>query len=306
MSRVEAQQCLTWLVKAYHQLVTTAVEQLESLDPDDSRPASQQIAGVLRAAIRTGRFAPGDRLPSQHELAERYAVARETVKTALRMLRDERLVVTRQGSGAFVRSQSERPVGLRPHIEAAFDRKEVSIDFAGFSGETLLGVLGEPLDKIRAGRLTPESIKIRMLLPDPEAPMSLPARANGPMHDPAVRERSRRITSRAVEGIGDALRELAELDLVRSASVETRVYATSPLFKLYVINEEEAFFGFYPVARHTVTIDSARVSIFDPMGKDATMFHFTTSEDDPYNLYVDEARAWFESIWTTVARERAE
>jgi DNA-binding transcriptional regulator YhcF (GntR family) len=286
--------------------VAIGVEQLENLDPDDSRPPSQQIAGVLRAAIRTGKFEPSERLPSQNELAERYTVARETVKTALRMLRDERLVVTRQGSGAFVRSQSERPVGLRPHIEAAFDRDEVSIDFAGFSGETLLGVLSEPLDKIRAGRLTPESVKIRMLLPDLEAAMALPSRASGAPHDPAVRERARRITRRAIDGINDALRELAELDLVRSASAETRVYATSPLFKLYVINEEEAFFGFYPVARHTVTIDSARVSIFDPMGKDATMFHFTTSEDDPYNLYVDEARAWFESIWTTVAREQAE
>lgn len=306
MSSIRAWLCLAWLASPYHGSVTTAVEQLENLDPDDPRPSSQQIAGVLRAAIRTGRFRPGEKLPSQHELAERYEVARETVKSALRMLRDERLVVTRQGSGAYVRSQSERPIGLRPHIEAAFERKEVSIDFAGFSGETLLGVLSEPLDKIRAGRLTPESIKIRMLLPDLEAPMSLPSRASGPMHDPGVRERARRISGRAVEGINEALRELTELDLVRSATAETRVYATSPLFKLYVINEEDAFFGFYPVARHPVTIDGARVTIFDPMGKDATMFHFTTTEDDPYNLYVDEARAWFQSIWSTVAREQAE
>ena len=121
----------------------------EGLDPDDPRPASQQIANVLRAAIRTGKFAPGDRLPSQLELADRYGVARETVKSALRVLRDERLIITRQGSGAFVRAQTERPVGLRPHVEEAFNRSNVTVDFAGFSGETLHGALTEPLDKIR-------------------------------------------------------------------------------------------------------------------------------------------------------------
>ena len=102
--------------------VSTNVDDLDDLEPDDPRPASQQIANLLRAAILTRRFAPGERLPSQNDLAERYGVARETVKSALRTLRDDRLIVTRQGSGAFVRAQTERPVGLRPHIEAAFDR----------------------------------------------------------------------------------------------------------------------------------------------------------------------------------------
>src|SRR4051812_10574410 len=99
---------------------------LGAINPDDSRPVSQQIANQLRAAILTGRYKPGERLPSQHDLAERYDVARETVKAALRALRDERLIVTRQGSGAFVRAQTERPVGLRPHIESAFERDEVT------------------------------------------------------------------------------------------------------------------------------------------------------------------------------------
>ena len=78
----------------------TSTNALAVIDPDDPRPASQQIANQLRAAILTGRFRPGERLPSQNELADRYAVARETVKAALRLLREERLIVSRQGSGA--------------------------------------------------------------------------------------------------------------------------------------------------------------------------------------------------------------
>src|SRR3954447_25846901 len=119
------------------------LDELGTINPDDPRPVSQQIANHLRAAILTGRYKPGERLPSQNELTERYDVARETVKAALRALRDERLIVTRQGSGAFVRAQTERPVGLRPHIESAFERERVSLDFAGYSAETLHGALQE-------------------------------------------------------------------------------------------------------------------------------------------------------------------
>lgn len=50
----------------------------------------------------------------------------------------------------------------------------VSVDFAGLSGETLHGFIEEPLDKIRIGRIKPASLTIRMLLPDTTTPMVLP------------------------------------------------------------------------------------------------------------------------------------
>src|SRR5580693_5037285 len=67
-------------------------------------------------------------------------------------------------------------VGLRPFVEQAFAREHVTIDFAGFSGETLHGVMQEPLDKIRIGQLVPESIDIRILVPDTSKPWAIPAR----------------------------------------------------------------------------------------------------------------------------------
>ena len=75
------------------------------LDPDDSRAPYLQVAGLLRAAILTGRYAPGDRLPSGPELATQLGVARMTVQQAIRLLRSEGLVVSRQGSGVFVRNE---------------------------------------------------------------------------------------------------------------------------------------------------------------------------------------------------------
>jgi DNA-binding transcriptional regulator YhcF (GntR family) len=285
--------------------MTSELVALGGLDPDDPRPPSQQIANVLRAAIRTRKFEPGERLPSQNELAERYNVARETVKTALRILRDERLIVTRQGSGAFVRAQTERPVGLRPHVEAAFERPNVTLDFAGFSGETLHGALTEPLDKIRAGRLTPESISIRILLPDTSQPMALPCRAETQADDPGVRARAHRITRRHTDAVVEQVHELEDLGLVKKASADVRVHRAAPLFKLYVLNGEEAFFGFYPVAEHTVTIEGEPVAIYDPMGKDATLFHWAVTDNDTSDgsQYVEQAHTWFDSMWSTIARD---
>lgn len=259
---------------------------------------------MLRAAIRTRAFQPGDQLPSLNELSKTYAVSLMTVQKALGVLRDEGLVVSRQGKGSFVRQRTERAVGLRPHIERAFAHERVVIDFAGFSGETLSGAIQEPLDKIRIGHFTPDEITLRVLLPDLSAPMGLPALASTGEDDERIRARSTKITRRFNDAMTDSLQEIADMKLVRSASVEVRTYRTSPLFKLYIINDEEVFFGFYPVLEHEVVIDGAPTAIFDPMGKDAVLFHFATSDDETSvgAQYVTEAQKWFNSVWRTVGK----
>jgi DNA-binding transcriptional regulator YhcF (GntR family) len=250
-------------------------------------------------------LASGERLPSQIELADYFQVARETVKSALRILRDERLVVSRQGSGAFVRSQMERPVGLRPHVEEAFERSNVTVDFAGFSGETLHGALAEPLDKIRAGRLTTESLRVRILIPDTSVPMAFPVDAKSGNDLPAARDRAERIMRRHTEAIVESVHELGSLGLIKHASAAVRSYRATPLFKLYVLNQEEAFFGFYPVVEHSVNIKGSQVAIFDVLGKDSVLFHYSSGDDESGNetAYVQQAALWFDSLWSNVAKD---
>lgn len=278
---------------------------MEPLDPDDPRPPFQQVANALRASIRTRRLEPGEQLPSLNQLSKHYGVSLMTVQKALSLLRDEGLIVSRQGKGSFVRQRTERAVGLRPHIERAFESAKVSIDFAGFSSETLHGAVQEPLDKIRVGRLTPDEVAIRVLLPDLSVPIGLPVPAQSGEDSAAVRARSERITRRFTQALTDSVEELADMKLVKSASVQVRTYRTSPLFKLYLLNDSEVFFGFYPVLEHTVTIDGAPVSIFDAMGKDAILFNFAAAESDTSvgPQYVQQARLWFDSVWSTIGRE---
>lgn len=275
------------------------------LDPDDPRPPYQQVANALRAAILTRKFQAGDKLPSGPELAERFGVARMTVQQAIRLLRDEGLVVSRQGSGVFVRERTQRPVDLRSHLEQAFEQERVSVDFAGFSGETLHGAITEPLDKIRAGRLRPTSLSVRLLVPNPNIPWSLPARVDDLTDSPAFRARAAGIMQRHTIAIVDAVNELAELGLVPDARAQVRVYPAVPMFKLYLINDTEAFFGYYPVQEHKLTLDGEATAIWDLMGKDAILFHHAADTDDDSMAaqYVKQSRMWFDSIWSTVARE---
>lgn len=276
-----------------------------SLDPDDSRPPYQQIASHLRAAILTHTISAGEKLPSQAELAAEYGVAGMTVQRALSLLKEQGLIVSRQGSGAFVRHRTERPVGLRPHVEQAFEAEEaITIDFVGYTAETLHNVLAEPLDKIRAGRFTPKSLHIRLLLSDMSRTLSLPVLANNhPEDSAAVRDRMAAISTRHAGAIHEAVQELADLGLVSEATIETRVHGTAPLFKLFIINNTDVFFGYYPVVQHPVRIDGEMVDILDPMGKDAIMFQHTDDGDPEAtdSQFVAQTRTWFESVWHTIA-----
>ncbi len=69
-----------------------------------------QIAKAIRDAILTGELTADDRLPSESDLAETFAVSRPTVREALKRLAAQCLIRTERGAfgGAFVRRLSYR------------------------------------------------------------------------------------------------------------------------------------------------------------------------------------------------------
>ncbi|PKW13909.1 GntR family transcriptional regulator [Saccharopolyspora spinosa] len=72
------------------------------LDPKNPQPPYLQIAEDLMSSIRNGALSPGDSLPSYNTLATQYGVAVGTVRSALDVLRDRSVIVTRHGTGSFV------------------------------------------------------------------------------------------------------------------------------------------------------------------------------------------------------------
>ena len=77
-------------------------------------PVWRSIATTLTDEIGHGRYAPGDQLPTEAELARRFGVNRHTVRRALGHLGAEGLVHSRRGAGVFVASRpTDYPMGKR-------------------------------------------------------------------------------------------------------------------------------------------------------------------------------------------------
>jgi GntR family phosphonate transport system transcriptional regulator len=77
-------------------------------------PIWTAIAGALRAEIAAGSYAPGAKLPTEAQLAQRFGVNRHTVRHALAALAEAGLVQSRRGAGVFVTSvPTDYPLGRR-------------------------------------------------------------------------------------------------------------------------------------------------------------------------------------------------
>lgn len=73
------------------------------LQPLDRKRLYQQVLEQLRTFVTHARLQPGDRLPSERELASQLGVSRSSVKQALTVLEVQGLVQTRQGGGTYLR-----------------------------------------------------------------------------------------------------------------------------------------------------------------------------------------------------------
>lgn len=72
------------------------------------------IADSLLAEISQGHYRPGDRLPTEAQLAARFGVNRHTVRHALASLTETGLLHARRGAGVFVASEPQAyPIGRR-------------------------------------------------------------------------------------------------------------------------------------------------------------------------------------------------
>lgn len=74
---------------------------------------SEEIVEQIKLAIRTGQLSPGDRLPPERDLTERFGVSRVSVRDALRILEAGGLIEIRVGArgGAYVTAPSSELVG---------------------------------------------------------------------------------------------------------------------------------------------------------------------------------------------------
>lgn len=69
----------------------------------------QQVAGQLVELIKEGVFEPGQRLPSERELADQFGVSRPTIREAMIAMEIAEKVEVRSGSGVYVLEPKGKP-----------------------------------------------------------------------------------------------------------------------------------------------------------------------------------------------------
>ena len=76
-------------------------------------PLYQQIKALITQSLQSGEWKPGELIPSEVELANRFKVSQGTVRKAIDELSAENLVVRRQGKGTFVATHHEARAQFR-------------------------------------------------------------------------------------------------------------------------------------------------------------------------------------------------
>jgi DNA-binding FadR family transcriptional regulator len=135
--------------------------QQTNLAPIPLRQRYEQVADRIAADIRAGRLAPGERLPSERELARRLEVGRASVREAIASLQVAGMIETRPGSGSFVaaaapeltrEAHDSSPSDLleaRALLEPAVARLAASRAGADIEVEDLLAAMEGPLERER-------------------------------------------------------------------------------------------------------------------------------------------------------------
>src|SRR6266540_7493975 len=77
----------------------------------DRRALPLQVRDGVRQFLADEGLRPGDRLPTEEELVERFEVSRSTLREALRLLEQDGVLEVRQGNGRYL---SALPIVERP------------------------------------------------------------------------------------------------------------------------------------------------------------------------------------------------
>lgn len=215
-----------------------------------SVPLYVQIQNFIRSGIANGRFADGDRLPSEPELAQRFATTRSTVAKALQQLAFEGVISRRIGSGTYVgsvrredRVDTTELASFEQHVLAAGESLEYELLMfkpreAGAEVlrrlELASGTMVYQLERLRRVEDAPTAVEVRFL-PDTIA---------------------RRIDENQLRTltVQDILRDQLGLRIGRIDNAVSAAIATERFAKLLKLHKGDALL----VREHT---------IFDPQGQ---------------------------------------
>ncbi|WP_454330877.1 GntR family transcriptional regulator [Streptomyces glaucescens] len=286
--------------------------------PQRPHRSHHEVADELRARIRSGALRPGQRMPTQAQLADEFGVERAAVRQALRILQSERLLTNlSKGSPATVAIPDRvaatagpaavplpTTVALAPRIAAAFAAPHVRIDALCLTSVSLTLAMGEPLRRIHAGELKPAKVDVRVLLPSRDIALAFPAPV-GPA-DPAGADLLHRRWLAQRNAQGQVLRH--NLRALRASHgvdvrVSFRALPFTPPVKLYLVNGSEALFAYYTLRRREEEIDHEQLQLYDAEGTRSMLFSFERGAGLRDAAFVEQSRLWFDALWETISSD---
>ncbi len=111
-------------------------------DPADRSKLSDGLYESILGAIIDGEFPEGTKLPTENELAARYAVSRPVIREALARLRYDGIVTSRRGAGSFVVRRPREPLRGGDRVTSVADiqrcfefRTVLESEIAGLAAE---------------------------------------------------------------------------------------------------------------------------------------------------------------------------
>ncbi|MYW19432.1 GntR family transcriptional regulator [Streptomyces sp. SID2955] len=274
------------------------------------RSSHREIADELRSRIRSGVLRPGERMPTQARLADEFGVERGAVRQALRTLQEDGLLSdVSKGSPPRVAGPAparEEPqptmVALAPRLTEAFCAPHVRIDAVCLTAQSLIPALGEPLRLVHEGRVRPERIDVRILLPSRDIHLAFPVSVDAGQGDDAVHQRwlvMRNAQGQVLRYNLQALHRTHGIDV----QVTFRALPFTPPVKLYLLNGTEALYAYYMITRREEPTESGPLEIYDALGSDSLLFSFDRRAGQRDAAFVEQSRKWFDALWETITTD---
>jgi hypothetical protein len=275
------------------------------------------VADELRVRIRSGLLRPGQRMPTQAQLADEFGVERGAVRQALRILQSEHLLTNvSKGAPATVAPDlgltraltgplappMPTTVALAPRIAAAFASPHVEIDALCLTSVSLTLAIGEPLRQIHAGELKPAKVDVRVLLPSRDIDLAFPTPVDAPAEHGRLQRRwlaQRNAQGQVLQHNLLALRATHGIDV----HVSFRALPFTPPVKLYLLNTAEALFAYYTLTRREEEIDHEHLEMYDAEGTQSMLFAFEQGAGLRDTTFVEQSHLWFNALWETISSE---
>ena len=196
---------------------------MDAGDKDEKKAAYTAIIERIRAMIVAGELVPGDRLPPERSLAERFGVSRGQLRQAFQALAERHIIESRQGDGTYLLSGLDAGQPVDAIIATLNDRSDTLHEIIEFRQMIEPQIAALAADRIDAATLD----RLKILVCDQQRTM-IAGREEGGLdaefHQLLAQSTKNRVINRVMQTIQTIINESRSMWLQSShrrwASVE--------------------------------------------------------------------------------------